>query len=63
MSAKKAVQEFIKEGGQARIETRDGVEGVLFLDEMYFIPLENLGYNSELGFFNTSIFPDQPNNL
>lgn len=48
----------------AELQTRNGVEGVLFLspdsepDEWY--PLEDMGYNSEMGFFQCSLFPGEP---
>jgi hypothetical protein len=44
--------------GNARFDVQDGRAGVVFLDENEFIPLEDLNYNRQLGFFRVSAFPD-----
>lgn len=54
------ISEYAQETGLARVETR-GVGGVLFLDEMEFIPWADLGFNSTYGFFRLSALPDVPN--
>lgn len=54
-----AIQRFIAEDPQAaRFELRDGRPGVFFTDDQVFIPLADLGYNSELGFYALSLSPD-----
>ena len=44
------VQRYIDESGLAHLETRDEVNGVVFHDEMEFIPLSELQYDAILGF-------------
>lgn len=51
------IDEFIRDTGEARLETRNGRAGVIFLDEMQWIPLADLGYNELLGFYQISQFP------
>lgn len=41
--------------------TLNGVEGIRFLDENEFIPFFDLAYNSEIGFFKKSDFPNETN--
>lgn len=55
------VEEYIKETGGARFEDRQGEGfGVVFHDENEFFLLSDLAYNSDLGFFRVSRFPNQP---
>lgn len=58
MNIQSAVNEYIEETGFARTETRDGVDGVLFLDENQFIPWDDLGYSRLYGFFQKSVLQD-----
>jgi hypothetical protein len=44
-----------------RWETRNGVDGVLWLDEYQWQPLENIGLNQEIGFFDLTLFPSAIN--
>lgn len=59
MNIQQRIDQFITEGGAARVELRDGIDGVVFLDENEFIPFGDLDYNDKLGFFQISRFPDQ----
>lgn len=52
------ISEYIQETGLARVETRGGVGGVLFLDENQFIPWDNLGFSRLYGFFQKSVLQD-----
>lgn len=55
------IDQYIKETGEAHLEHRRGEGfGVVFHDENQFILLSDLAYNSRLGFFQASLFPDQP---
>ena len=45
------------QSGNARLEYRQGKQGVLFLDEQQFIPLDDLAYSSDLGLYQKSKFP------
>jgi hypothetical protein len=51
------ISDYIQEGGMARLETVDGVGGVLFMDEGEFIPWRDLGYNPTYGFYRLSHLP------
>lgn len=42
----------------ARFDVRGGVAGVVFTDEDEFIPLADLAYNSQIGFYRLSELPD-----
>ena len=55
------IRQYIDEVGLARFETRDGVEGVLWLDENEWYPLSDAGLNQQLGFYRISHFPDVVN--
>ena len=46
------------QSGNAHIEYQQGKQGVLFLDEQQFIPLDDLAYSSEIGLYQKSKFPD-----
>lgn len=52
------VKQAISEGLAARLATQAGEPGALFLDEHEFIPFGDLNYNSDLGYFKMSLFPD-----
>lgn len=52
------ISKYIQETGLARLETRDGVRGVLFLDENQFIPWADLGLSRIYGFFQKSVLQD-----
>lgn len=53
------IDQYIAETGEAHLEHRRGVGfGVVFHDENQFILLSDLAYNSKLGFFQASLFPD-----
>lgn len=55
------IEQYIAEAGEAHFEQRRGEGyGVVFHDENQFILLSDLAYNSQLGFFQVSQFPDQP---
>lgn len=51
------IRQSITEGMPARLDIRKGEQGVLFLDENEFISLDDLNYNSQLGYFRISQFP------
>lgn len=54
-----AVLRYIYETpGAAHFDVQSGRAGVVFTDEGEFIPLADLAYNSELGFYQISLFPD-----
>lgn len=55
------ISDYIQEGGMARLETVDGVGGVLFMDEGEFIPWRDLGYNPTYGFYRLSHLPGVEN--
>ena len=61
MTIHELVEQAIAAGEPLRIETRDGVEGVLIADREEFIAWEALGYSSELGFFDINEFPFMEN--
>jgi len=42
----------------AQITVQDAASGVLFADEGEFIPYARLGYNAQLGYFDTQSLPD-----
>lgn len=58
------VLRYIHRDGQARFDVRDGRAGVVFFDEEgddqpgNFIPLSELAYNGEVGFYSTVALPD-----
>lgn len=51
------IRRSIAEGMPARLDARGEEQGVLFLDENEFIPLDDLNYNEQLGYFRMSQFP------
>lgn len=53
------VEQYIRETGQARLTELDGTPAVEFLDEGEVIPLADLAYSSELGFYRKSLFGEQ----
>ena len=54
-----AVLRYIYETpGAARFDVQSGRAGVVFTDEGEFIPLADLAYSRELGFYQISQFPD-----
>lgn len=55
------IQDYIRDTGQAHLEHRNGYHGVVFHDEDEFIPLADLGYNQQIGFYRLSRFPDEEN--
>jgi hypothetical protein len=60
-SIREMIDQYISETGEAHLEHRRGEGfGVVFHDEGQFILLSDLAYNSKLGFFQVSLFPDQP---
>lgn len=55
------IEEYIRDTGEAHFEHRQGEGyGVVFHDENEFFLLSDLAYNSSLGFFRASRFPDEP---
>lgn len=60
MSIRELVERYIRETGQARLTELDGEPAVEFLDEGEVIPLSDLAYSSELGFYRRSLFGEQP---
>ena len=54
----KHIKKSISGGMLARLEMKDGVPGVLFLDEHEFIAFDDLNYNGDMGYFQISLFPD-----
>lgn len=61
---KTIVEEYIAEGGAARLERRDGRDGVLFflgLQVEDWVPLSSLGHNSGLGFYEINNCPHEEN--
>lgn len=60
-SIREMIDQYITETGEAHLEHRRGEGfGVVFHDENQFILLSDLAFNSKLGFFQVSLFPDQP---
>ena len=55
------VQRYIDESAAAHIEPREGVEGVVFHDEMEFIPLNELRYDAILGFHRRTVTAEVSN--
>ncbi len=53
-------QRYIEETGAAHLETRDEREGVVFHDEMEFVPLSELRYDAILGFHRRDDIPAPP---
>lgn len=60
MSILELVEQYIRETRQARLTEMDGEPAVEFLDEGEIIPLADLAYSSELGFYRRSLFGEQP---
>lgn len=52
------IEQYVRDTGQAHIEIRAGLAGVIFHDESEFIPFADLGYDRQLGFYRLSDFPD-----
>ena len=61
MNIRQHVLRAIRSGLPARFDVQGAVSGVLFWDEGEFIPLGDLGYNSTLGYYRLSAFPDALN--
>lgn len=59
MSIRELVEQYIRETGQARLTELDGQPAVEFLDEGEVIPLADLAYSSELGFYRRSQFGEE----
>lgn len=55
------IDEYIRDTGTAKRVYQGGRAGVIFLDEGEFIPLTDLGYNTNIGFYRISRFPDVKN--
>lgn len=55
------LQQYIEDGGQALWRNREGVDGILWTDENEWMPLNDIGVNKQLGFYQMSVFPDQKN--
>ena len=58
MNIRQHVLKSIYAGLPARFDVQGAAAGVLFEDEQEFIPLADLGYSSELGYYRLSAFPD-----
>jgi len=58
MNIRQHLLKSILSGLPARFDVQGAVSGVLFEDEQEFIPLSDLGYSSELGYYRLSAFPD-----
>lgn len=54
------IRRSITDGLDARLDIQNGVQGVTFFDENEFIPLDDLNYNPEYGYFRISQFPNIP---
>jgi hypothetical protein len=61
MKIKDLIQKAIAEGQAIRVETQGDKEGAFLKDRGEFIPWDDLGYSSELGFFSVSDFPFMEN--
>lgn len=61
MKIKEMIEKAIGEGEPIEIKTDGGKEGAFFSDRGEFIPFEDLGFSSELGFFSVSDFPFMEN--
>lgn len=55
------LDEYIQESRMGRYETKNGRKGIVFLDENQWIPIDDLGYSRELGFYQLSLFPHVQN--
>lgn len=53
------VEQYIRDTGLARWTTANGAPAVEFLDEGEVIPLADLAYSSELGFYRRSLFGEE----
>ncbi len=64
MTTQKTIREMITDYIRNTIDkaalVNDGL-AVVFYDENETIPLTDLGYNSKLGFYKLSLFPDVEN--
>ena len=54
------VNQFIRDNPNEAAFVNDGL-AVVFYDENETIPLTDLGYNREYGFYKISLFPDVEN--
>lgn len=61
MKIKELVDEAIGNGEKIEMKTEAGKEGVLMVDRGEFIPFDELGFSSELGFFSLVDFPFMDN--
>lgn len=57
MKIKQLLEDHIKKGEPLKLHTQNGKEGALLTDRGEFIPLDDLGYSSEMGFYRVSDFP------
>ncbi len=64
MTIKQMLDEYISDmPSWARLEVRNGIEGVKWTgpdatsDE--WLPLDRIGYNNDMGFFDKTVFPNQ----
>lgn len=54
------IEEYIRDTGEAHIEVRAGVAGVVFHhDTQEFIPFDDLALSRRLGFYLIGMFPDE----
>lgn len=57
------VDKYIEETGNAKWENRDGIDGILWLEnaailkDNEWMPLDNIGLNRTIGFYSISLFP------
>jgi hypothetical protein len=51
------LQRFCDETDDAHWEMRDTRWGIVFHDEMEWLPIDDIGYNRDLGFFSISRLP------
>lgn len=58
MNIRQHLLKSIRTGLPARYDVQAEDPGVLFLDEGEFIPFADLGYNSRLGYYRMSAFPN-----
>ena len=61
MNIRQHLLKSILSGLPARFDVQGAVSGVLFEDEQEFIPLSDLGYSSEIGYYRLSRFPAAAN--
>lgn len=55
------LNQYIENGGDAQWDIRNGIEGILWLDENNWQPLSDIGVNKRLGFYSRSQFPNELN--